>query len=245
MNVRELLPPDLLSRWSTATRRAQRHVTLEGPHAARPSVPITDAGGWYSIRNSAGDRALVELYDVIGEWGISAREFVRDLRGITAPVIDLRINSPGGMIYDGFTIYNALRDHPARVEATVDGLAASAASWILQAAEHRVMNRHSELMIHDGLALTIGNEADHLETATQLGRLSDNIASIYAARAGGDPADWRDLMRAETWYTAEQAADAGLADEAIGDDDQASNTLPRTQLVTARARAHLERTPVR
>lgn len=226
MNVRELLPPELLSRWSSATRR-----------------PQSDAGGWYNIRNQAGDRALVELYDVIGEWGISAREFVRDLRGITAPVIDLRINSPGGVIYDGFTIYNALRDHPARVEATVDGLAASAASWILQAAEHRVMNRHSELMIHDGLALTIGNEADHLETAVQLGRLSDNIASIYAARAGGDAADWRDLMRAETWYTATAAADAGLADEAIGDEENASNTLPRTQLVTARARAHLERTP--
>lgn len=222
MSVRDLLPRELLSRWSAT--------------GGRPA----SGGGWYTIRNSADDRALVELYDVIGEWGISAREFVRDLRGITAPVIDLRINSPGGMIYDGFTIFNALKDHPARVEATVDGLAASAASWILQAAEHRVMNRHSELMIHDGLAFTIGNEADHLETATQLGRLSDNIASIYAARAGGDPAGWRDLMRAETWYTAAEAADAGLADEAVGDD--ASNILPRTQLVTARARAHLERT---
>ncbi|MFD2763935.1 head maturation protease, ClpP-related [Micromonospora eburnea] len=226
MTVRELLPPELLSRWSTAAGRTQR-----------------GAGGWYTIRNEA-DRALVELYDVIGEWGISAREFVRDLRGITAPVIDLRINSPGGLIYDGFVIYNALRDHPARVEATVDGLAASAASWVLQAAEHRVMNRHSELMIHDGLALTIGNEADHLETAAQLGRLSDNIASIYATRAGGSADDWRAAMRAETWYTAAEAAAAGLADEAI-DDEPASNILPRTQLVTARARAHLERTPAR
>lgn len=229
MSIRELLPPELLSRWPAANRRS----------------PAAAGGSWYAIRNQADERAVVELYDVIGEWGIPAREFVRDLRAITAPVIDLRINSPGGMIYDGFTIYNALRDHPARVEATVDGLAASAASWILQAAEYRTMNRHSELMIHDGLALTIGNEADHLESAAQLARLSDNIASIYAARAGGDAGEWRDAMRAETWYTAAEAADAGLADEAVGDEEEASNILPRTQLVTARARAHLERTPVR
>jgi len=156
-------------------------------------------------------------------------------------VIELHINSPGGMVYDGLTIYNALKDHPARVEAIVDGIAASSASWILQAAEHRTMNRHSELMIHDGLALTIGTAADHLETAALLDRLSDNLASIYAERAGGDTANWRAAMRAETWYTAAEAADAGLADEAVTDDAELSNTAPRTQLVTARARAHLER----
>lgn len=225
MSIRELLPPALL---------------------ARHRPPTNTGGCWYAIRNQAGgDRARVDLYDVIGEWGVPAREFVRDLQRIDTPVIELHINSPGGMVYDGLTIYNGLRDHPARVEAVVDGMAASAASFILQAAEHRTMNRHSELMIHDALALTIGNEADHLGSADMLARVSDNIASIYAGRAGGSTVDWRALMRAETWYTAGEATDAGLADETVSDDEEPSNILPRTQLVTARARAHLERTPAR
>lgn len=221
MNIRELMPSSLLA------------------HHRRPA----NRGAWYAIRNQA-DRAIVELYDIIGEYGITAREFVQDLRNIDASTIELRINSPGGMIHDGLAIYNALRDHPARVEAFVDGLAASSASWILQAAEHRTMNRHSELMIHDGYALTIGDERDHLATAALLGRTSDNLASIYAERAGGTAEEWRAAMRAETWYTAAEATAAGLADETVTDDSEPSNLsniLPRTQLVTARARAHSER----
>jgi len=216
--IRELLPPGLLSHHRPPANR--------------------DRGAWYAVRNQAGDgdRAIVDLYDVIGEWGISAQEFVRDLRDIDASEIELHINSPGGQISDGLTIYNGLRDHPARVEAIVDGLAASAASWILQAGEIRTMNRHTELMIHDGMAFTIGNEQDHLDTAALLGRLSDNIASIYAERAGGTVEDWRAAMRDETWYTAEEAVDVGLADDVVTDDDGTSNHSARAQLATARAR---------
>jgi len=226
MRVRELLPATLLNHHR----------------------PTGRPGAWYGIRNAAADRVVVELYDVIGDWGVSAAEFVRDLRDITAPTIELHINSPGGLFYDGLTIFNGLRDHPARVEAIVDGLAASAASFILQAAEHRTMNRHSQLMIHDALMLTLGNEVDHLESATQLARVSDNIAAIYAGRAGGAVADWRAAMRAETWYSAVSAAEVGLADEAIADDidtddsdvDDVAGVAPRTQLATLRARAYLK-----
>lgn len=226
MSIRELLSPALLA-------RHRRHGFMRGG--------VLRADGWYAIRDQGDDRAVVELYDVISEWGVSAQQFVRDLRAITAPTIELHINSPGGLFYDGLTIFNALRDHPARVEAIVDGLAASAASFILQAAEHRTMNRHSELMIHDALMVTIGNAADHLESVAQLDRVSDNIASIYAERAGGDPAGWREAMRAETWYSAAEATDAGLSDETVSDADESSNTAPRSRLVTARARAYRER----
>ena len=223
MNIRELLPPGLLSH-----------------HRA----PANARGTWYEIRNrAADDRVIVDLYDVIGDWGIPASQFVRDLRAIDAPIIELHINSPGGMIYDGLAIYNALMDHPARVEAIVDGIAASAASWIFQAAELRSMNRHTELFIHDGLAFTIGNEQDHLATAADLGRLSTTIAEIYAGRAGGTVDEWRDAMRAETTYLAQAAVDAGLADETVTEDGEESNIAPRTQLVTARARAHSGKAP--
>ncbi|MGH2689748.1 MAG: Clp protease ClpP, partial [Actinomycetota bacterium] len=133
IGIRELLPPSLLAHHRAPANR--------------------DRGAWYSVRNADGDdRAVVDLYDVIGEWGVTASEFVHELRGIDASVIELHINSPGGLIYDGLTIYNGLLDHPARVEAIVDGVAASAASWVLQAGDTRTMNRHTELMIHDGLA---------------------------------------------------------------------------------------------
>lgn len=223
MNVRELLPDRLLAAHHRPVNRAP--------------------GGWYEIRNEA-ERARVDLFDVIG-WDVTPGEFVRDLLAIDAPIIDLHVNSPGGIVSDGLVIYNALRDHPARIEAIVDGLAASAASWIVQAAETVTMNRYSEMMIHDGLALTLGNEADHLETAAILGKMSDNIASIYAARAGGTVKSWRAAMLAETWYSAQEAVDAGLADDLVTDDAQRDGAAPsdRARLVTARARAHhLERT---
>jgi ATP-dependent protease ClpP protease subunit len=222
VNVRELLPGRLLAAHHRPANRAP--------------------GGWYEIRNET-DRARVDLYDVIG-WDVTPAEFVRDLAAITAPVIELHVNSPGGVIFDGLTIYNALRDHPARVEAIVDGLAASAASWIVQAGETVTMNRFSQMMIHDGLGLTIGNEADHLETAALLGRLSNTIAAIYAARAGGTVEAWRDAMRAEngsgTWYSAQEAVDAGLADDLVADDDErdGGQASDHARLVTARARAH-------
>jgi ATP-dependent protease ClpP protease subunit len=222
VNVRELLPAGLL----------QAHARPAG----RPP------GTWYAIRDEADEeRARVDLYDAIG-WDPTPAEFVRDLRAIDAPIIELHINSPGGFVFDGLTIYNALRDHPARVEAIVDGLAASAASWIFQAGDTRTMNRHTQLMIHDGLMLTIGNEQDHLDSADVLGRISDEIAAMYAERGGGTVDDWRDAMRAETWYSAQEAVDAGLADDLIADDDEADNHSERARLVTARARAHhLER----
>lgn len=221
MSIRRFLPPSLLQHHNRTPMMGER-------------------GTWYAIRNQADERAIVDLYDEIGEWGIPASQFVRDLRTIDAKTIELHINSPGGMIYDGLAIYNALMDHPARVEAIVDGAAFSAASWIFQAGELRSMNRHTELFIHDGLALTIGNEEDHLASAADLGRLSNTIAGIYAGRAGGTVDEWRTAMRAETTYSAQDAVDAGLADEVLGTEDggEQSNILPRAQLVTARARAH-------
>lgn len=226
MNVRELLPMRVLAAHHRPANRAP--------------------GGWYEIRNQTGeDRARVDLYDAIG-YDVTPSEFVRDLAAITAPVIELHVNSPGGIIFDGLTIYNALRDHPARVESIVDGLAASAASWIVQAGETVTMNRFSQMFIHDGLGITIGTEADHLEHAELLGRLSNTIADIYAARAGGDTAMWRDAMRTETWYSAQEAVDAGLADYLIAEDDQrdaGEESSDYARLVTARARAHLERVP--
>ena len=165
-----------------------------------------------------GRTATIRLYDPIDSWGefygVSAKEFVSALDEIPDRVDEIRlhINSPGGDVFDGIAILNALRGHDARVVAVVDGIAASAASFIAVGADELVMAKNSELMIHDAWGLCVGNAADMTAMAEMLGKNSDNIASIYAEKAGGDLRTWRTAMEAETWYSADEAVKAGLAD---------------------------------
>ncbi len=180
---------------------------------------------WYRIENSAAKKASIYLYDEIGYVGITAKDFVRDLNEVSAPEIELHLDTPGGEVFDGITIYNALRDHPASITVIVDSMAASAGSFIAQAGDHRIMNRNSTMMIHDGHGMVIGNASDMASMVESLDRVSNNIASIYAERAGGSGADWREKMRAETWYTADEAVEAGLADEVRGKDAQSKNSF--------------------
>lgn len=181
-------------------------------------VGVRDGRSWYTIRNAKGSDGPAEiyLYDMIGGWGITAQDFVDELRQVTSNTIDLHVNCEGGEVFDGIAIFSALAQHPATVTALVDGLAASAASFIVQAGDSRVMGRHARMMIHDAHALCIGNAADMRDTANLLDDLSGEIASIYAERSGrGDTATWRQAMTAGmdgTWYAAQAAVDAGLAD---------------------------------
>lgn len=168
---------------------------------------------WYQMKAATADApAEVMIYDEIGWYGVTAANFTSDLKAIDAEAITVRLNSPGGDVYDGISILNSLRDHPATITVIVDGLAASAASFIAMAGEEIVMGRNSELMIHDAWGMAVGNAADLAKLSANLDRVSNNIASIYADRAGGTPADWREVMRAETWYSADEAVAAGLAD---------------------------------
>lgn len=168
---------------------------------------------WYRITNLADGAAEVVIYDEIGYWGTTAETFLEELRGITASEISLRINSPGGEIFDGIAIMNVLRSHTATVTVYVDSLAASIASVIAMAGDRIIMQPHSQLMIHDGSGFCYGQAADMREMAELLDKQSDNIAGVYAERAGGTVAEWRARMQAETWYTADEAVEAGLADE--------------------------------
>ncbi|WP_020116818.1 head maturation protease, ClpP-related [Streptomyces canus] len=175
------------------------------------------ARDWYRITNAAdSDEAEVMLYDEIGGWwGRTADDLVAELRGITAPRMRVRINSPGGSVFEGIAIANALRAHPALVTVQVDSIAASIASVIAMAGDRIEMAPNSMLMIHDASGLCMGNASDMEEMAELLDLISDNIADAYAARAGGTRDEWRARMRAETWYLPEDAVDNGLADAAI------------------------------
>lgn len=178
---------------------------------------------WYRITNDAGV-AQVYIYDEIGYFGVTASDFVLDLQGIKTRTIQLHLNTPGGDVFDGIAIYNAIRDHPAEVNVTVDGLAASAGAFIAMAGNKVVMNRNSEMMIHDAHGLAMGNSADMRSLAELLDKTSDNIASIFADRAGGTVESWRKAMRDETWYSADEAVKAGLADEIKSNTTKAENS---------------------
>ncbi len=171
---------------------------------------------WYSIKAKAGGTAEIAIYDEIGYFGVTAGDFLDELKALDVKRIDVRINSPGGDVWDGLAIYNSLRNHPAEITTYVDGLAASAASIIVQAGDHRVAAKASEVMIHEAWGLVVGNAADMRDTADRLDQASGVIAGVYADRAGGTVDGWREAMRAESWYTGTEAADAVLVDEVAG-----------------------------
>lgn len=161
-----------------------------------------------------GTTAEILLYDEISFFGISAKRFLDELASVDAKKIDLRVNCPGGEVFEGVSIYNALRRSKAKVTAWVDSLCASAASFIVQAADEIIMCEGSQMMIHDAWGLTMGNAAEVRAYADLLDRLSDGSAEIFATRAGGSVAEWRAAMAVETWYSATEAVKAGLADRA-------------------------------
>jgi ATP-dependent protease ClpP protease subunit len=192
------------------------------PDVARELRALQTTGlPWYIIRNQADEPATdvendtteVFIYDEIGgSFGVDANVFVQELSLITTPNIKVRINSPGGNVFDSIAIRNSLLNHPANVITFIDALAASGASIVALGGDEIVMMPGSQMMIHDAMGLEMGNAKEMRAMADFLDRQSDNIAGIYAGKAGGDIPEWRDKMLAETWMFADEAIELGLAD---------------------------------
>lgn len=177
---------------------------------------------WFKISNVTPTSAEVMIYDEIGYFGVTANDFVNQISALDVEELTVKINSPGGEVFDGIAIYNALKDHKATVNVQIDGLAASAASFIAQAGDTIAIQRNASMMIHDAAGLAIGNATDMRELADLLDGASDNIADIYSQRAGGTVDEWRAKMKATTWYNnGQEAVDAGLADTVVGADKEA------------------------
>ena len=177
---------------------------------------------WYRIKNLSEADAEVFIYDDIGQFGISADEFVREFSEIRASRITVRINSDGGGVSDGVSIYNAIRRHPAHVTTVVDDMVASIASFMLLAGDEVVMSPHSQILIHEAHGIAMGDAETHSHLAGLLDKMSDDIASLYAARTGGTTEDWRVLMKATTLFSDAEAVEAGLADCIDGEDAEAA-----------------------
>ena len=215
-----------------AAAEQQRQVGVMPRHGNR---------SWFRIENRpaaaveggqpAAPSTDIYLYDAIGEWGVSAQDFVNALRSVVTGTITMYVNCEGGEVFDGLAIYEALRRHPANVTAFVDGIAASAASFVVMAADRIVMAERARMMIHDAHGVVLGNARDMRAMADLLDALSDTIADIYAERSNKTRDDWRAAMQASeggpdgTWYDAKAAVKAKLADEMIGG-EAPGNALP-------------------
>lgn len=184
--------------------------------AARTRMRVQAKRKWFRIENKSSGTDIY-LYGEVGYFGVTAADFCEELRRVKASTIDLHINSPGGQVYEGVAIYGALREHPATINVTVDGVAASAASFIACAGDRITIMRYAQMMIHDAWSDAYGNAEQLHKQADLLERTSVTIAEIYSRRAGGDAATWRALMKAETWFNAEEAVQFGLADDIGGD----------------------------
>ena len=172
---------------------------------------------WFEIINKA-DKAEIWIYEQIGEdfWtggGVTAKSFQKELAGIKASQIDLHINSPGGEVFDGITIYNLIKQHPANVTAYIDGLAASIASVIALAGDTVIMAENALFMIHNPWGFAMGDASEMRKTADLLDKIGGSLVTAYSSKSGKSDDEISALMDSETWMTAQEAKDAGFIDE--------------------------------
>lgn len=183
---------------------------------------------WYKIEAKA-DKAEIWIYEMIGKdfWtgdGITAKSFQKELSEIKSAQIDLHINSPGGEVFDGITIYNLLKAHPANVTTYIDGLAASIASVIALAGDKVIMAENALYMMHNPWGLAMGTAEDMRKMADALDKVGGSIALAYTSKSGQPDNAILDMMNAETWLTADEAKDLGLVDEISEQMDMAACT---------------------
>ena len=172
---------------------------------------------------SDDEERSISVYDVIGQdyWtgeGVTAKRVAGALRSMGSGPVTVNVNSPGGDMFEGLAIYNLLREHDGEVTVKILGLAASAASIIAMAGDTVQMARAGFLMIHNCWGCVCGNRHDLREIAETLEPFDRAMASIYAARTGGDIEAMTKLMDAETWIGGEAAIEGGFADELLASD---------------------------
>lgn len=193
---------------------------------------------WFSIAKNKADAkaADVSIHAEIGYWGISAKQFLEQLRllGDDLETINLSLHSPGGEVLDGWAIYNALKLHPAKVIVTIKGLAASMASVIMLAGDEIRIPRNAFVMIHRVSGGTWGDADDLREYAETMEKLEDGIIAAYVERTGLKEKEVRAMVDKETWMTGVEAVDKGFADKLL--DAQKTNA-------SAEWRQHFTRPP--
>ena len=192
---------------------------------------------WFTIRNAASAEAPAEIsiHDEIGAWGVSAKDFLSQLRSIAAATpITLSIHSPGGEVFDGLAIYHALKAR-GNVTVRIEGLAASMASVIAMAGTRIEMPRNAFMMIHNPSGFAVGDSADMRQLADLLDKIKGSLIAAYRERTKKSDEDLTAMMDAETWLTGEEAVEHGFAD-ATTEEVALSASAFKTARITAALR---------
>jgi ATP-dependent Clp protease protease subunit len=171
---------------------------------------------WYSIKAAdTSGNAEIKIYDVIGWPFVEADAFLNDLSHMNAETITVKINSPGGDVFDGTAIYNALADHDAKIITSVEGIAASMASVIALSGDERRIYKNANFMIHNAWTIAMGDYNDLIKEAGVLKSISGQMAETYAEKTGKPQAEMQKLMDDTTWFTGQQSVDFGFMTTAI------------------------------
>lgn len=173
-----------------------------------------NANSWFSIKAQSNNNAVIKLYDEIGGWGVTARSFAQELANLgDIKNIELRIDSPGGDVFEGITIYNLLKGLDAYVTVYIDGLAASMGSVIAMAGDKIIMPSTAFMMIHKPWGGQVGDADDLRAYADLLDKVETTLSETYTKKTGLGAEEIAALLKEETWFSGAEAVEAGFADE--------------------------------
>lgn len=171
---------------------------------------------WFEIKaQSDSAPAEVYIYDFIGYYGVEAKAFIDELNALEVDAIDLRLNTPGGSVFEGNAIYNALKRHKAKITTYIDGLAASMGSIIALAGDRVIMADNAMYMIHNPWTIGSGDARELRKTADTLDKLRNAMLNDYQKKTGIAEEELITMLDEETWLTASECIDKGFADETI------------------------------
>ncbi len=167
---------------------------------------------WYNIQNKADKTADIYIFDEIGTYGVTAQEFITDIKDLKDMPINLRINSLGGDVFDGMAMYNVIKRREAKTTVYIEGIAASIATIIALGADEVVMAENSLFMIHNAWGGTMGEAKDMRKSADTLDKISNELTDIYRKKTGLSYDVLAQMMDEETWLNADEAYELGFID---------------------------------
>jgi len=182
--------------------------------AAQYNKPL-DKPDWYKIENVTDDEAEILIFDFIGWPFNDAGDFARTLSAMQQKKITIRINSPGGDVFDGIAIHNAIKGHPSKPITRIESLAASAASYIAIAGHTRQAFKNSMIMVHEPLTCVCGNQHDMREAAGVLEQINGIMVDMYADGTNVGKRELRDMLKIGTWMPAKEAKEKGFIDTIV------------------------------
>ncbi|WP_208625399.1 ClpP-like prohead protease/major capsid protein fusion protein [Salinicola salarius] len=208
---------------STATPSLTLPAIVTGSFArpmamAATTTAIDQVGNqtWYMIRAVAQGVAEIAIYDEIGAWGVTAKQFSQDLKAMgEVQTINLHIHSPGGDVFEGMAIYNLLANHPATINVYIDGLAASMASVIAMVGNTVYIPENAMIMIHKPWGIQGGNSDDMRRYAELLDKVETTLLTAYTKKTGKTEDEIRSWLAAETWLSGPEAVEHGFADQLV------------------------------